>query len=257
MEPRDRTLSWDACYNARDLGGLPTRDGGRTRWGALIRTDTLCRLTPAGQAALVAHGVRTIVDVRFPHEIARDPVPHPFSAGAPDAPTYLNVPINSGLTPGQEAEVSKLFARGAASRGELNKLEIDVNPVGIARIVSAIAQAAPGGVVVHCHAGKDRTGIVVAMLLALVGVPDDVIVADYALSGLKLAELAREWLDGITQDPIERAALLRQAEPTREAMHETLDHLHGRHGGPDAYLLRGGATPDDLAALRARLVDLL
>jgi protein tyrosine/serine phosphatase len=109
-------------------------------------------------------------------------------------------------------------------------------------------------VVVHCHAGKDRTGIVVALALALVGVPDEEIARDYALSRENLAGLAQEWLDGITQDPLEREALLRSADPAPEAMLELLGYLRERYGGAEAYLRSAGMTASDLLALRRRLV---
>ena len=70
-----RQLAWDACYNARDLGGLPTIDGGQTCWQAVIRTDLLNRLTAPGQCALVDYGVRTIIDLRGPKEVAEEPSP--------------------------------------------------------------------------------------------------------------------------------------------------------------------------------------
>lgn len=81
-----RRLAWDACYNVRDLGGYETTDGRRIRRGQFLRADDLCRLSAQGRAALVAYGVRTVVDLRSPSELAR--APHPFAVGAPDAPAY-------------------------------------------------------------------------------------------------------------------------------------------------------------------------
>ena len=172
----------------------------------------------------------------------------------PGAPRYRNVSVDTGLTPAQQHELSLAFGRLSASRTELNKLGIDANPVGIATIVRAIATAETGGVVVHCHAGKDRTGVVVAVVLSAVGVPDEVIAADYALTARALPELTREWLDGITRDPDQRAILMKQAEPTVEAMLDTLAHLRERHGGPEAYLRSGGLSSADADALRKRLI---
>jgi protein-tyrosine phosphatase len=247
-----RILRWDACFNVRDLGGMPTAVGRRTRWGALVRSDTLCRLREGGRADLLAHGIRTVIDLRFADELARDPVPHPFRDGA--ALVYMNVPINAGQTPQNEAEFYARFAT-ANTRTDLNLLEVDVNQVGLARICTAVARAEPGGVLLHCHAGKDRTGIVVALLLGLVGVPDELIADDYALSGEHLAALTQEWLDGITQDPTERARLVQQAEPAPEAILAVLDHLRTRYGGAATYLVGGGMNERDLRALSERLID--
>ena len=248
----ERALAWEGCLNARDLGGLLTVDGRRTRPAALIRSDTLTRLSPAGRAALIAHGVRTVVDVRFPSEIERDDPAHPFRDGL-DGVLYLNRPTNVGRT-AEEEDAIVAGVRAGASRLELNLIDLDANAAGFASIATTIARAPAGGVVVHCHAGKDRTGIAIALVLALVGVPDETIAADYALSRVNLEGLTQAWLDGISQDEVERAQLREQADPTPEAMLAVLAHLRRRHGGADAYLLAGGAGPSDLAALRARLL---
>jgi protein-tyrosine phosphatase len=249
-----RLLAWEGCFNVRDLGGLPAAGGRRTRLGALVRSDTLCRLSPAGRDELLRHGVRTVIDLRFPIELERDAVPHPFRESAGGV-AYMNAPINAGRDPAREAELSTVFADRTLTRAQLNVLDVDVNPVGIARICTAVARAQPGGVLLHCHAGKDRTGIVVAVLLALVGVPDDLIADDYALSGKNLAALTQEWLDGITQDPAERARLTQQAVPSPQAILAVLDHLRTKHGGVEAYLLSGGMTSDDVSTLRDRLLE--
>ena len=75
-----RDLRWDACRNVRDLGGLPTLDGTNIAWGALVRADNLCQLTESGRVALLAHGIGTIIDIPFPHEVALEP--HPFEIPA-------------------------------------------------------------------------------------------------------------------------------------------------------------------------------
>lgn len=252
LSDADRRLHWEGCHNVRDLGGLPTVHGGRVAWGALVRADSLCRLTAAGQRALIGHGVRTVLDVRFPSEVALEP--HPFRGGAGGV-RYHNLPVNAGRTPAEDDAVSAAFA-AARTREEANRLELDVNGVGFARIVAAFARAPRGGVVVHCHAGKDRTGVAIALLLSLAGVPDDAIAADYALS----AEAV-----GAAPEPPPLAAepggdLPWWARPRHhrdcppEAMLAVLAHLRESHGGPGPYLLRGGATPADLAAARARLL---
>jgi protein-tyrosine phosphatase len=250
---RIRVLAWEGCFNVRDLGGLPTADGRRTRNGALVRSDTLCRLTPAGQTALVAHGVHTVIDLRWPAELERDEVPHPFRAC--DGVVYLNIPVTTGRDEAELIATAPIFGRPGLTRAELNVLEVDHNPRGIARICTEVARAPDGGVLLHCHAGKDRTGVVVAVILALLGVPDELIAEDYAMSAANLAALTHEWLDRSSQDPAERARLMRQAEPSPAAIQALLDRLRERYGGAEPYLLGGGMTPAHVAALRARLLD--
>jgi protein-tyrosine phosphatase len=244
----DRTLRWEACHNARDLGGLETLDGRRTRWGALVRADLLCRLTEVGRAAVRAHGVRTVVDLRGPAEVASEP--NPFCRPVGDGPLYLNLPVDE-----ERAGEVAAAVRAARTMAERYCASLDENQTRIVRIASGIASAPAGGLVVHCHAGKDRTGIVVALLLALVGVPDGIIAEDYALSGRNLEPLTREWLDRFARDEAERAEMARLAVPHPEVMHDTLAHLRARHGGAERYLLAGGASAEELAALRERLVE--
>ena len=143
LKPRSalRSLAWEGLFNARDLGGLPTADGGQIRWGALVRSDLLPRLTPAGQAALLEHGVSTLVDVRFPDEVAHDWDAYPFQEVQRGArlPQYLNVPFNTGRNPEDELRRSTLAYAAAESREELNRLDIDLNERGLAAIMTAIA----------------------------------------------------------------------------------------------------------------------
>jgi protein-tyrosine phosphatase len=251
-----RTLAWEGLFNARDLGGLPTAGGGRIRWGALVRSDLLPRLTPAGQQALVDHGVRILIDVRFPEEVAQDWDAYPFQSVATgeDRPIYLNVPFNTGREPNRRAEIKAAYA-AAQSREELNRVDIDANQTGIAAIATAIARAPDGGVLVHCHGGKDRTGVIVALLLSLVGVTDDVIADDYALTNANLAPIIAEWLDRMSSEPAERERLVRLATPSREAMLDTLLHVRTRYGGAESYLRNGGVVHDDIERLKDRLVE--
>jgi protein-tyrosine phosphatase len=250
-----RVLQWEGCFNVRDLGGLPTSGGGRIRRGAVVRSDHLCRLTGSGRASLLEHGVRTIVDVRFPDEVASDWDSYPFRDSTTDpAVRYVNAPFNIGRDQASHDEIHAAY-RTAASRGELNRLDLDWSAPGIASAVAAIADAPLGAVVVHCHGGKDRTGAVIALLLALLGVPDDAIADDYALSGVNLEPLISEWLDHMSDEPAERARLRILATPNREAMLEMLDHLRTRYGSAESYLRAGGLTDDQAARLRSRLLE--
>jgi protein tyrosine/serine phosphatase len=255
----ERILAWDGALNARDTGGLKTRDGHVIRHGALVRSDVLTRLTESGREALVAHGVRTIVDVRMPNELEEDDGRYPFATTDPDTSTgsvtYRHVPFNAPLREGVAAEELRQRYQAAQSREELNRLDLDINRDGIAAIVAAIADAGPGGVLVHCHAGKDRTGMIVALALSLAGVDDDQIADDYALTALNLDPLIIDWLDEMSDDETERARLRKLAEPRREAMLDTLAYLRERHGGAEAYLLNAGVARAKIARLRQRLVE--
>ena len=247
----ERVLDWEGCLNARDSGGLNAR-GGVVGRGTLVRSDLLNGLTAAGAAALIAHGVRTIIDVRAVDEIADDWARYPFR----DHPIvgYRNHPFSAGRDEAMMDQVRAAYGR-ASNREEINRADVEVHRQGVAAIVGAIANAPPGGVLVHCHAGKDRTGIVVALALAVVGVSDDDIADDYALTALVLEPLIANWLDAMSDDPAERSRLRHLAEPRREAMLDTLAYVRERFGSIEAYLQGAGVTAEQLARLRTRLIE--
>jgi protein tyrosine/serine phosphatase len=253
-----RVLDWEGCFNVRDLGGLKTADGHVVRWGALIRADLLARLTEVGRRSLVDHGVRTIVDLRFPEEVARDWDAYPFKDAAVDSGEqgvrYSNIPFSTGTDP-ETYDAIRAAYRSATTRQELNRYDIDWHPIGIATAVGAIADAQVGGVLGHCHAGKDRTGSVVAVVLSALGVPDDDIADDYAMTALTLEPLIEEWLGSVTQDADERERMRTLAMPAREAMLDTLAYMRERYGSAEAFLVSGGFTSEQLQRLRTRLLE--
>ncbi len=249
-----RILDWEGCFNVRDLGGLRTATGDRLRWGALVRSDLPTRLTGAGREALVAHGVRSIIDVRFAEELDADGGRYPFRDAGEDAPRRHHVPFHFSADDGPDSVRHAAYA-AAQTRADLILLDLDLNQAGIGAAVAAIADAQPGGVMVHCHAGKDRTGIIVAIVLALLGVPDTDIAEDYALTQLTLAPLVEDWLNSLSQDPQERERLTALAWPSAEAMLAALEHLRTRYGGAADYLRAGGVTSEQLERLRTRLLE--
>jgi protein tyrosine/serine phosphatase len=250
-----RVLDWDGCFNVRDLGGLSTKDGHRLRWGALVRSDIPSRLTEKGRAALLAHGVGSIVDLRFAQEVEADRERYPFrDPAASGAPAYFHVPFAAWDEGGPDPFRVAAY-EAATTRDEIIRLDLDLNRPGIAAAVTAIADAPPGGVLIHCHAGKDRTGIVVALVLALLDVADSDIADDYALTAATLTPLVEEWLDSLSDDPSERQRLVTLAWPTREAMLAALTHLRDRYGSASEYLAAEGVSPEQIQSLRDRLLE--
>lgn len=242
MRPQTRRLVWEACYNARDLGGYPTAYGTETRWGTIIRADTLSRLTEAGRAALVAYGVRTVLDLRGPQELAVDP--NPFAQSGVHSVAYVHLPfIDPAAGPAPACTTLADDYIHMLTRFQAR----------VAIIMTAIAQAPAGGVVVHCASGKDRTGLVAALLLELAGVPRETVCADYALSAEYLRPFYDAWLASEPAQRAERERRLMRNAPRMEVMQETLLHIDERHGGVEAYLRAGGMTADDTMRLRERL----
>jgi protein-tyrosine phosphatase len=155
--------------NARDLGGLPTVDGRETRWRALIRSDAVDGLTPKGWTALGEYGVTTIVDLRNRDE--RDAAPEP------DGIEVVNVELD-GLDEDEEFWSEWMHGPQFATPLYYGPF-LERFPHRMEQVLDAIEQAPPGGVLFHCVGGRDRTGLVAAVLLAIAGVRPEAIADDY------------------------------------------------------------------------------
>ena len=222
----ERVLAWDGCINVRDLGGLSTGDGRSTRWKAIVRSDTPARLTPAGWSALYDYGIRRIITLRT---VGMTEDELDFMSPYPDLVT-VQAAIED-LTDKeflQKWAISNLWGTPLYYKDALRRW-----PERHAAVISAIAQAQPGGVLFHCIRGYDRTGIISLLLLALVDVTPDDIIADYELSA----------------DPERDALLAGEHSSVQEAILGTLEGLTIEN-----YLNMGGASKDDLAAIRERLL---
>ncbi|RYG94163.1 MAG: tyrosine-protein phosphatase, partial [Alphaproteobacteria bacterium] len=187
--PYTRHLPVVGTYNVRDLGGYRAAMG-ETRWRRVLRADGLHRLDDAGMAVLVGEGVTTVIDLRHADELAHQP--NPFE-GNP-AVRYHNVSLFDQLSPTPKPGGDLLL--------DLYKLALAERQDAIAAVLTTIAEAPEGVVLFHCTAGKDRTGIVAALLLGLVGVDADMIVEDYALTAGYLAPIMAE----ITAGAVARGA---------------------------------------------------
>jgi protein tyrosine/serine phosphatase len=237
-----RHLPWDACLNVRDLGGFATRDGRTTRWRALVRADNLCRLTWHGRTALVRYGVRTVIDLRSKKELVleHDPFGRPELADV----TRLNVPQLS------DEFWARWNHRMTGHEGDV--LTLETCRQNIAEMFTAIANVREGGVLFHCHAGKERTGLAAAMLLALAGVEASVINADHVASDVYLEPLYVAWLAQV-DDAAKRERGTAHLRLDPQQMLLTLQALDDRFGGVERYLLDSGVRPRDLDRVRERL----
>ena len=244
----ERRLDWDGCLNVRDLGGHPTEDGNETRMAAVVRADSVRRLTDDGWQSLVEYGIRRIVDLRLASELEED------EAG--DVPVEVvhisfleDVPLDKQIEIVQRW-VSAPDDVSATRDGYLEMLETYRANVGAA--VSAVARAPDGGVLIHCMGGKDRTGLVAALLLRLAGVPVADIAEDYGLSSENIKPLWQEWVEDAGDDT-ERELRRRLSASPSEAMVQVLETLEREHGGVRGYLVEAGVSEEDLELVSSRL----
>jgi protein-tyrosine phosphatase len=230
---RERRIRLSGTRNLRDIGGYPAGAGRQTRWGTLFRADALDRLPAASQEVLVAFGIRHAIDLRWSTEA--ESAPSVFR-GSPVV-RYTNLPVRDPRPSpfgGLPASYRRIIDdRGAELAGVAAAL---VGPIGVPAIVT-------------CAAGVDRTGLAIAIVLSAVGVPADVVAADYAMSTASFVGDGRvagleDWRSG----PIEIDCL-------PEYMHAALGHLLRRHGGAAAYLVAHGLADGDIDRLRELLTE--
>jgi protein-tyrosine phosphatase len=234
-----RDLQIPNLKNVRDLGGLPTRDGQTTRWRSLLRADNLHNLTPEGLQALHDYGVATVIDLRWPDELTRYPTGYPVTST--DGRRYWNVSL-LGASPEAWNERSQ-----NVPWENWNRAVVDQAQPEVAAVLRVIAEA-PGMVLFHCAAGKDRTGLIAALALALAEVEPEAIAADYAASA---ENLQAAWLAG---QPEEKwPEIIESLSCPPERMHRLLAHLDERYGGPAGYLAAIGLSQPEVRQLRARL----
>ncbi|HYK94375.1 MAG TPA: tyrosine-protein phosphatase [Candidatus Dormibacteraeota bacterium] len=248
--PRTRTITWDGCVNVRDLGGLPTEDGGETRSGRIIRADNLGALTAGGWRSLQRHGIERIVDLRWPEEAAEDP---PRGVAIEVVPvSVLGETMEASLDYLRELDAHLDSVDDVADHYAWSYVEfLERNRERFGQAFVAIAEA-DGPVVIHCMGGKDRTGLVAALLLRLAGVSLDEIGRDYALSGPNLALTLESWLDD-APTAVDRRRREKLSQTPADTMRRVIPVIEARHGSVAGYLQAGGLSTAQVERLRTRL----
>jgi protein tyrosine/serine phosphatase len=236
----------------RDLGGIPTEDGGETRSGSVIRSDNIGGLTPDGWRALARHGVVRIVDLRWPEERAEDPPRDVEAAVEVVHVSVLGRSYDDDSAFFRELDAHVDSVEDAADHYAYSYVEfLERNRARFADALGAVADA-PGPVVIHCMGGKDRTGLVAGLLLRLAGVSLDEIGRDYSLSGPNLSGTLDTWL-ATAPDEQERQRRLKLSTTPAAAMARVIATVEDRHGSVAGYLEAGGLTSEQIERLRERL----
>ena len=242
-----RELAWEGCLNARDLGGHRTKDGEETRYGAIVRADSVRQLTDAGWRAAVAYGATSIVDLRTDAELEVDP-----PVELPIEVTHVSFFDDDRAIFNEVEAVSAAAPDLATATRDVYLVFLERFRANVAAAVSAVAQAPDGAVVVHCVGGKDRTGLLTALLLHLAGVDDEQIGVDYALSEVRLRSRHDLWLAEAGNEA-ERERIRRIAATPAASIVGVLHELARRYGSVEDYLRESGVGAADIERVRARL----
>jgi protein tyrosine/serine phosphatase len=242
--PYPRNLSFSSVYNFRDVGGYAGLDGRPVRWRQLFRADSLHRLKDADWVAFGELGVRSVIDLRRGFEVEK-------FGRVPEAEglTYFNPVLKHvdwAEVPHPEGTVHE---RWLADR-YLNFLVDGHEALAVA--LGVIADPARAPVVVHCMAGKDRTGVVCALSLSLLGVSDEDVAADYAMTETSMRRLT-EYLRTTNPEAIEGNEHM--FDSPAAAMMLFLNDLRAEYGSVDKYVRSIGVTAEQVAALRDHLLE--
>ena len=257
----------EGTFNFRDLGNLPLTGGGSTANGVLYRSDAISALTPQGLQDLAGSGIGVIIDYRTPAEqqMAPDRLPAAMNVDKMDLPLLEGAFTGMAQEAMQRANASGDRAAAAQAvqeavsqlptLGQIYTGMLEHGASHFARTARAAADA-DGAVLLHCTAGKDRTGVASALLLDAAGVEREAVVADYERSG---ANLAGEWSErmlgvvGGMGVPLTEGIITLITRAPADAIRTALDWVEQTHGSSASYLRSGGLTGVELDRLRARL----
>ncbi len=241
----DRQIPLEGAVNFRDLGGYRSADGRTIRWRSLFRADDLSRLTRPDRATVRTLGIATVIDLRSRAEVERERFPvDEIPVGFHHLPLVATLPTFDEYRSGPAWFAGHYLdiARGSGLQ--------------IAQALGIVARPESCPVIVHCAAGKDRTGVLVAVLLALLGIPDETIAEDYALSEKAMDAQLRRLVERLPEHEDEiRSVASTMLSATPANIVALLDGLRAEHGSVEGYAAAHGAGDDVVASLRHGLLE--
>jgi protein-tyrosine phosphatase len=241
-----RRIDLEGCYNFRDLGGYPTQEGARVRWRLLFRSDALHHLTAADVSRMLGEfAIGEIVDLRSSGELRSE------GRGllAAESARFHHLPLFDSEIPEQAKQAAEEY-----TLADRYFLMAEYARESIGRVIETLA-GSKSPAVYHCAAGKDRTGVISAILLSLLGVRDEIIVADYAASQENLDDIIerllasegyQEMLEALPPDTL-------HADP--ETMISLLERVRARYGSMHGYARGIGVSDESIERLRERLLE--
>ncbi|MFI7667726.1 tyrosine-protein phosphatase [Nocardia sp. NPDC049526] len=249
----ERVLTLQGATNFRDLGGYPTVDGGYTRWGMVYRSDAPHRLSIDDLAIIERLGLLVAYDLRTDEERDRSPSALPA--------TVRRIPLTIGGTAAHTRANAEMIRTRPADipddfLAEMYRRMADFDAGIFGRILTELADADGTPALIHCTAGKDRTGVAAALLLAALGVDETTILDDYELSAIHFTDRRLPRLLARLPEDVDPARYRAVFGAPRLAMATLLTTLREQHGSIEGYLrTRAGLSASTLTALRDRLVQ--
>jgi protein-tyrosine phosphatase len=244
-----RRLSLEGAYNVRDLGGYPIRAGGSTRWKTFLRADSMHRLTSKDRVTLVQYGVRTVVDLRTTEETEFQP--NVFAGESEIQYVHHNIIGGDSLTENAYVETGIPADRIRISYTHW----LDRRQTAFRQVLTLLAKPSARPVIYHCAGGKDRTGVISALLLDIAGVDRETIAEDYSLTARYLMQRN---LDGHSFSGQKVVTTWRQYQAEYcppDGIIKTLKHLDENYGGVPQYMQAIGLSVEQITSLSNALAD--
>ena len=245
---KERHHPFEGCFNFRDIGGYPTENGQTVKWGKYFRAGRQDRMTSEDIARVADFQISTQIDLRTPLEVeeqGRGPMPE---LGA----DYHHIPV---IPPGGTVTLSRLVGdTGISGKRYLGYLEF--GPESWLKMFDIFANADQHPIIIHCTAGKDRTGVSTAFLLSVLGVNRELIEADYRLTNLDVERQVNfvEATVGLPED-MDRPSMMHAAGVPEEAITDFLDGLQDKYGGALGYLREIGVSEDTMDRVRSAFLE--
>lgn len=240
---RSRHIALENSHNVRDVGGYSTWDGRGVRWGALLRGDSPHRLTAYEQGLLLDSGLRAVIDLRGEQEVEE----RPSVFRATPLVEYWNIPLYDEALRGRMDDLSPTLH-------QVYELLLDHSQERFRKVLALAADPGNQALLINCAFGKDRTGLVIALLLGLAGVPDEIIVEDYGLSEQYSQPLIEESLMYAMEKGLDLEEYEVNLHAIPEAMEHALRHIHERYGGYKGYARAIGLRDDEIRRIRSALL---
>ena len=252
----ERRVPLQGAINFRDLGGYETSNGRIVKWGRIFRSDSLARLTPGDQEVFKGLGIKLVCDFRTPNEVSKSPDRLPDGALV----EYIHLPLMRGeFDPAATFERMKQgdvswMTREFLINGYLENIDAFADTWGT--LFERLADPQSHPLVFHCTGGKDRAGTCAALILLALGVPEETVIEDHALSNVFIADILERIFDHVRSFGIDPDRVAPYFTAPRECIEALLDHIRGKFGSANGYLkTQAGVSGKTLSQLKELLVD--